>query len=105
MEILIIDEPLQMHGEFNKSHMNMLHVCKSYKTVEENKKHKYCSEHCKNNCYEKQKQYFEQYTSEVRNPELTYLERIPRNNSVTYIKSPCNMISRYQTFEEFIKNG
>ena len=75
MEIKIIEEPLELHEEFNKSYMNSLHVCKPFKTKEETKDHKYCSSHCKNNCYDKQKKYFEQYTSEIRNPELMYLER------------------------------
>jgi hypothetical protein len=100
MEIKIIKK-IKFHTEFNKTYMNDLHVCKPYLSAEEIKKNKYCSEHCKNNCYSKQKQYFEQYVCVVRNPEMMYLERVSEDNSITYTKK-CGMAGRYESCFQFV---
>jgi len=81
--------------------MNELYVCANFVTKDEVKNHKYCSTHCKNFCYSKQKNYFEKYVAEIRNPELLYIERNLSTDYITYVK-PCGMNSRYKSCPKFI---
>lgn len=102
MNIKIIDTAdIEIHDSFNKSYLKQLHVCQQFVTKEEQKNNKYCSEHCKNECYKKQKIYFEQYVAEIRNPELVYVERNSKTDLLTYIK-PCGMNKRYTSSQKFI---
>jgi hypothetical protein len=96
MEFKII-EKIEKHENFEQIYMESLHVCKNLK---DDKMKTYCHGVCKNNCYAKQKQYFEQYVAFVRNPEAIYVER-QSNSEITYIKPP-TMLSRYASHSEFL---
>lgn len=62
------------HEEFDKAYMDSLNSCSHLMKEKEIKAKKYCSKYCTNDCYSKQKHYFEQYVSLVRNPETLYVE-------------------------------
>jgi hypothetical protein len=90
-------ETIEKHNEFDKKYISSLYTCCYY--GEPNKK-RYCNEFCTNNCYQKQKEYFEQYVACVRNPELLYIETTA-NGGLTYVKPPA-MVSRYGSCNKFI---
>jgi hypothetical protein len=100
MEIKIINE-IKKHDTFNKLYMESLYVCEKFLTKDEIKNHKYCSEHCQNKCFTKQKAYFEQYVAEIRTPELLYIEKNLLTGKLTYVK-PTAMNARYKAFPKFI---
>tara|TARA_R110000850_G_scaffold276694_1_gene419704 strand:- start:21 stop:1667 length:1647 start_codon:yes stop_codon:yes gene_type:complete len=92
---------IKKHNEFSDTYMCNLHVCAKFITKDEIKEKKYCSEHCKNECFKKQKHYFEQYVCFVRNPEALYIERV-KDGDITYIKPPA-MAARYATISNFVQ--
>jgi hypothetical protein len=100
MEFKIINE-IKKHDSFDKLYMESLYVCEKFLTKDEIKNHKYCSEHCQNKCFTKQKAYFQQYIAEIRTPELIYIEKNLLTGNVTYIK-PTSMNARYKAFPKFI---
>lgn len=87
------------HEEFDKTYMEKLQICSHLITTEENKAKKYCSQHCTNNCYLKQKHYFEQYVCLIRNPETIYIEQV--KDKIVEIK-PTGMAARYRSFSKFL---
>jgi hypothetical protein len=96
MEFKII-ENIEKHQNLDEAYLYSLHVCKS---IKDDKMKTYCHPICKNKCYEKQKKYFEQYCSYVRNPEAICVERLS-DSSITYTKMP-SMRTRFESNKEFI---
>lgn len=92
-------EQIKRHEEFDADYMQNLHVCKLVVTPDERKRNEYCSYLCKNECYKKQKYYFEQYVCLVRNPETIYIERV--KNTITEIRSTA-MVARYKANSLFL---
>jgi hypothetical protein len=99
MEIKVFDK-IEKHDEFDEDYCNELHSCLSHITEKEQKLGYYCSAKCTNNCYEKQKLYFEQYVCEIRNPQTVYIKRIGYDN-FTYVKSG-ELKSRYPRNKWFV---
>lgn len=93
-------EQIVKHEEFNEIYMESLHVCGNFLTKDEKKNNDYCSKQCKNDCYKKQKHYFEQYCGLVRNPETMYFERV-KNSNLSYVTPP-KMMARYICFSKFL---
>jgi hypothetical protein len=101
MEFKIIKtEEIIKHDEFDAKYMNQLYVCKEFLTKDEIKEECYCSKQCHNNCFAKQKHYFEQYVAFIRNPEAMYVERI-KDGAITYIRPTC-MTTRFQTLSKWV---
>lgn len=99
MEFKII-EKIDFHAEMDIRYLNSLNVCGKFLSDVDKKRGRYCHDVCQNKCYEKQKKYFEQYVSCVRNPSLMYIENTKRG--LTYHK-PSEMNERYASSDKFIK--
>jgi phage/plasmid-associated DNA primase len=89
-------EDIKFHTEFNDKYLDDLHRCKDYVADQKD----YCHPNCKNECYKKQKYYFQQYVCRVRNPALNYIE-LNDNGEMTVIK-PGEMQTRYKPNMKFI---
>lgn len=92
-----IIENIEKHPNFEGKYMNSLHTCKELR--DQCKLKTFCHDICKNNCYQKQMKYFEQYCCFIRNPEALYVERAS-DSSIAYIL-PAKMNSRYKAHTEF----
>ena len=92
-------EKIKKHAEFDTDYMQNLHVCRLFITPDEKKRGDYCFYHCKNECYKKQKFYFEQYVCMIRNPQTMYLEYV--KGEITYVK-PTEMLARYKEIDIFL---
>jgi hypothetical protein len=98
-EIVVTEyKDIECHEEFSDIYMNSLYACKHIGRTEED--FGYCICDCTNDCYAKQKYYFEQYVGRIRNPQLVYAE-INKDMEIICTKAT-EMRTRFATSEWFI---
>jgi hypothetical protein len=82
------------YGSFQENVLSDIHVCRY------DAKKNYCHDDCTNNCYLKQKYYFECFHAYVRRPEVMYIELSDKHEIVYTMES--KMKSRYRSNIVFI---